>query len=185
MRSLIDGLPSAHPIGVQLPALFQDDAFATRLTTALDDLLAPVLCTLDNLDSYLDPELAPADFLEWLSGWVGVALDETWAPERQRALVRRAAELYRWRGTVKGLAAGVALYTGAQPQILDNGGVAWSPTPGGEVPGEPGPRLTVRVELEDPDEIEPGRLDAIVAASKPAHVPHKVEVVRRQPQEDQ
>lgn len=177
MRQMIEGLPSSHPLGRTLPSLYQEDDFAQRLTAALDEVLAPVLCTLDNLDAYLDPDLAPADFVEWLASWVGLALDETWPMERQRTLVAQAADLYARRGTAGGLAGQVAIYTGVEPEIIQNGGVAWSGTPGGEIPGSPEPYLKVRLAVPDPAAVDVRRLDAIVAAAKPAHVVHEVEVV--------
>ena len=46
------------------------------------------------------------------------------------------------------------------------------------MPGLCGPRLVVRVTVADPDAIDTARLDALVAAAKPAHVPHRVEIVK-------
>jgi hypothetical protein len=43
--------------------------------------------------------------------------------------------LYGRRGTVGGLRELVRIYTGEEPEIMDNGGSAWSPEPGGELPG--------------------------------------------------
>ena len=178
-RALIDGLETPHPLAHGLPAVYHDDGFVQRLTAAFDEVLAPVFCTLDNLWAYLDPWLAPADFLEWLAGWVGVALDENWPLERQRDLVARAAGLYARRGTLAALSEQVSLYTGVVPEIEESGGVASSSVPGGPVPGVPEPRLVVRVRVDDPSAVDAGRLDAIVAEAKPAHVPHQVEVLPR------
>ncbi len=176
MRGLVLDLQSPHPMGEELPALYQEDPFAQRLTSALDDVLAPVFVALDNLPAYLDPELAPTDFLCWLAGWVGVGLDENWPEARQRELVARAADLYRRRGTVSALATQIALYTGATPEIEDSGGVASSTTPGGTMPGTGDPRLVVRVRVPDPDSVDLRRLEALVAEARPAHVPAQVEV---------
>ncbi|HEX2040931.1 MAG TPA: phage tail protein [Acidimicrobiales bacterium] len=177
MRGVVEGLASPHPIGLTLPALYQEDEFALRLTAAFDEVWAPVFAVLDNLTAYLDPSLAPLDFVEYLARWVGVELDETWPEERRRDLVGQAVELYRWRGTVHGLAALVAVYTGVEPEIEESGGAAWSPTPGGELPGSAEPSLTVRVRVADPSTVDAARLEAIVAAAKPAHIPHQVEVL--------
>ncbi len=177
MRALIPGLESPHRLGPALPALYQEDDFAQRLLAALDEVLAPIFCTLDNLECYLDPWLAPADFVEWLAGWVGLALDENWPIERQRALVSGAAELYRWRGTVKGLAAYVALYTGSEPTIEESGGISWSSQPGSPVPGTRRPAVRVRVPVSDPSPEKQARVEAIVAAARPADVAYEVEVV--------
>jgi phage tail-like protein len=174
---MVDGLVSPHPLGAGLPALYQEDTFAQGLTGALDEVLAPIFATLDGLSSYFDPAIAPPDFLEWLSGWVGVTLDETWPLERRRQLVADASQLYRSRGTVAGLAAQVAIYTGGEVTVEDNGAAAWSATSGGTVPGKASPLLKVRVTVDDPKAVSLARLEALVATAKPAHVPHTIEVV--------
>lgn len=176
---MIADLVSPHPLSTGLPALFQEDAFALRLTGALDEVLAPIFASLDGLSSYLDPALAPDDFLEWLAGWVGVSLDETWPIQRRRQLVADAAQLYRSRGTVAGLAAQVAIYTGGEVVVEDNGAAAWSARAGGTVPGSAAPNLRVRVTVDDPNSVSLVRLEAVVATAKPAHVPHTIEVVGR------
>jgi phage tail-like protein len=176
---MVAGLVSPHPLGAGLPALYQEDAFALRLVGALDEVLAPIFSSLDTLHAYLDPALAPDDFLEWLAGWVGVTLDETWPIERRRQLVAEATQLYRSRGTVAGLAAQVAIYTGGEVQVEDNGAAAWSAKAGGAVPGTAAPRLRVRVTVDDPNSVSLARLEAVVATAKPAHVPHTIEVVGR------
>lgn len=176
---MVAGLVSPHPLGAALPALYQEDAFAQRLTGALDEVLAPIFASLDGLSSYLDPALAPDDFLEWLAGWVGVSLDETWPIERRRQLVADATQLYRSRGTVAGLAAQVAIYTGGEVVVEDNGAAGWSAKAGGTVPGTAAPSLRVRVTVDDPNSVSLARLEAVVATAKPAHVPHTIEVVGR------
>lgn len=129
---LIDGLSTPHPLLDLLPSVYRqpenlrDDPVSWQLTQILDDLLAPVLCVLDNLGAYIDPELAPLDFVEWLGGWVGFPIGETWPENRSRELVARAWELYGGFGTVKGLRALLATYVGVEPDITDTGGVSWS-----------------------------------------------------------
>lgn len=177
MRGVIPGLGSPYPMGDRLPAMYQEDGFVLRLTSAFDEVLAPAIASLDNLDGYFDPRLAPEDFLEWLAEWVGVALDETWPIERRRTLVASAAELYRLRGTVGGLAAHVAIFTGGEVEIEENGGAVYSLIPGGKMPGSGSLRLHVRVKLQDTSPASVERLNELVAAAKPAHVPHTVEIV--------
>lgn len=174
MRGMIDELDSAYPLGFTLPAMFQEDEFAQRFMSGLDPVLAPVFTTLDCFDAYLDAGLAPPDFLAWLATWVGVELDENWPLERQRELVHRAVELFGQRGTVSGLREILRIYAGTDPEIIDSGGVSWSPVPGGDLPGSPQPSLTVRVRAEAKDA---KRVAALVAAGTPAHVTREVEVV--------
>jgi phage tail-like protein len=175
-RGLIEGLPTPHPFGPALPSVFQEDDFAQRFVSAFDDVLAPIFCALDNWDAYLDPSVAPEDFLEWLSSWVGVELDETWPIERRRMLVSKAVELYRWRGTVKGLRDTVAIYTNSEPEIVDNGGIVASTSPGTKFPGKPGAEVTIKVKVKDPSTIDTARLERLVQAAKPAHVAATVSV---------
>ena len=178
MRGLVAGLPSPHPLGPALPALYHDDSFAQRFLAGLDEVMAPIYSTIDNFDAYLDPHLTPHDFLSWLAGWVGIALDESWDEERRRAIVARAVELYRMRGTAAGLAGQVEIQTGGSVEIVENGATGWSVDPGGELPGSPEPLVVVRVTVADPKGVDAQRLDALVATAKPAHVLHRIEIVK-------
>ncbi len=137
----VAGLASPHPLIEGMPGLYQDDDFTQRWLSAMDEALAPVFLALESMPAYLDPELTPDDFLDWLAGWVGVLLDENWPIERRRAFVAQAAELYRLRGTASGLAAHVRVFTGGDVQILETGGASWSSVSGGELPGGPGYRI--------------------------------------------
>lgn len=136
MRGAAPELRSRSALASTLPGLLQADDLCVRFTEGLDPTLAPVVSTLDNLLAYVDPAVAPADFLDWLGGWFGIALHPQLPEDRRRALVARAAELQRWRGTVRGIAALVELVTGEAPAVDDGGGV-WStldpstPLPGG------------------------------------------------------
>ncbi|WP_218952343.1 phage tail protein I [Amycolatopsis anabasis] len=176
MRGTVPGLPTATPLIELLPAVYQEDPFADRFVAGFDDVLAPVLSTMDCLVDYLDPRLAPEDFLDWLASWVGVAFDEGWPVERRRAVVAGAVEVYRLRGTVSGLRRHLAMLTGGRVEITDSGGVSWSARPDAPPPGEDSPRLAVRVTVPEPAAVPAGALDAAVAAAKPAHVVHRVEV---------
>jgi phage tail-like protein len=178
-RGLLDGLGTPRLLGEALPAIFQEDPVVMRLVSAFDDVLAPAINSLDNLPSYLDPALTPDDFLDWLAGWVGVLLDETWPIERRRAFVAVAADLYRTRGTAEGLAAHVRLFTAGEVEVVESGGAAWSSSPGAAVPGTPAFSLAVRVKPPAKVTVDPVRLEALVAAAKPAHVVHTVEIVAR------
>lgn len=176
-RGLAPGLPVANPIGELLPSIYQtDDPFLMRFTAGLDDVIAPVATTLDCLDAYVDPRLAPPDFLDWLANWVG--LDVSFGDEdvaRMRLAVSEAVRLYRLRGTPAGLRTHLELVTGGAVSIADSGGVSVSTTPDADLPGEDTPRLAVRV--TGSPSLHP-LVDAVVRASKPAHVVHVTEVVQ-------
>ncbi|CAL9499321.1 hypothetical protein SUDANB171_03391 [Streptomyces sp. enrichment culture] len=176
MRGSVDGLGSSSPIGTMLPAVFADDDLAQRFVGGLDDVLAPILNTLDCLDAYFTPSLAPEDFTRWLGTWVGAETDGTEREERLRATVGAAAYLHRIRGTRRGLAEAVRLTFGAEPEITESGGTEWSARPNGPVPGERRPRLHVHLRLPHPTPADEHRLDTLVSAARPAHMPYTVQV---------
>ena len=100
-----------------------------------------------------------------------------WPEDRRRAFVGQAAELYRRRGTAAGLRDHVQIHTGGLVEIIENGASSWSAKPDGKLPGSPEPVVVVRVTVDDPDSIDKTKLEAMVHASKPAHVVHRVEVI--------
>lgn len=177
MRGMVEGLQTRHPIGFLLPALYQDDAFAQQFTSALDTVMAPILTTLDCVEAYVDPNLAPPDFVEWLAEWVGIELDENWPLERQRDLVANAVGLYEWQGTARGLARIIEIYAGVTPEITESGATSWAPSPGSDLPGTAEAHVKVTLRVPDPAAVDVARIARIVAAAKPAHVVHEVEVV--------
>jgi phage tail-like protein len=179
MRGSISGLATPHPLVERLPAVLQEDRFLSGLLEGLDEVLAPILCSLDNLAAYVDAWLAPEDYLTWLSGWVGVELDGSWPLQQRRLLVSRAVALFQRRGTAAGIAADLEVLTGGTVEVVDSGGVAWSQRHGADPPGDPVPSLHVRVHVDDPSVVDERSVDALVDAAKPAHVVHHVEVLRR------
>jgi phage tail-like protein len=179
MRRAVAGLDTPYPIGTLLPAVFQEDPVAMRWTAALDEVLAPAISTLDCLAAYLDPMLAPDDFVRWLAGWLGTVLDENWPLDRQRAAVAQSVRLYRLRGTAEGLRALVELVTGGEVELAESGGVHWSTAPNAALPGRAEARVAVRVTVPRGTSVDLTALEELIVAEKPAHVPHGLEVVER------
>src|SRR5256885_944232 len=170
-RGLVKMLISPHPLANTLPALFQEDDFTQRFISAFDAALAPIFATLDNLPAYLDPWLAPEDFLEWLASWFGMALDESWSLDRRRALVAKAFDFYRMRGTAGGLQAQLELLTGGTIELHETGGMG-APTPArAALPGLPHLALLGGGTGGDPPAGHAGRLQPPGAARQPADPP--------------
>lgn len=155
-----------------LPGMFQQDDFTSRFVSAFDAVSAPLFEALDCVVAYLDPDTAPVDFLEWLAGWFGLGLDPTWPEDRRRRALRRVVELYRWRGTVRGLRGQLNLYLGPQVEfdIEEGGAVVWSPTPGNDPPGQDGAAVRVTVRTPPGSEIDADRLQSLVRRVTPAHL---------------
>lgn len=184
MRSGVAGLGTPYPLHQFVPAFLQEDDFVVRFTTGLDHVLAPVISVLDCLDAYVDPRLAPEDFLEWVAEWVGATLDDHWSEEHRRTGVLVAAEMHRLRGTVPGLRSLVALATGGEVEVGEGGAqTRWSTRPTEESAAGAGPgherRLVIRISVDDPVSIRQAALEELVRAAKPAHLPHTIEVVPR------
>lgn len=179
MREVVTGLGTPYPLVTLLPAFMQGDQFVSRMTAGLDEVIAPVISVLDCLDAYVDPLLAPPDFVEWLGAWVGTLLDDDWEDPKRRRSVLAAAALHRVRGTPAGLRAALELATGGTVEVVDPGRTAWS-----RAPTDPGTHaedqvLVVRVLVDDPARVRRAALDELVAATKPAHLPHRIEVLQR------
>lgn len=170
-------VPTPHPVGRLLPGVYLEDDLAQRFTAGLDDVLAPVFLVLDSLAAYVDPALAPEDFVDYLAGWVGVELDETWPEARRRAVVASAVVAHRRRGTPRGLVEQIRLVAGLDVEMVETGGAVWSAEPGTPAPGSEPPHVTVRVGARDPATVDRARLDRAVREACPAHVTYDVEVV--------
>jgi len=178
-RALVPGLHAPVPMGTLLPEVFRRyDENILAFTDALDEVLAPVWLAIDCYDAYVDPLLAPTDFLEMLSEWVGFPLDRNWSEAQMRRLVASAVELYRWRGTTRGLVALVHAYTGVVPEVIDSGATVWSDQPGTEPGGSADATVRVVVDLPAGTASDLARLTRLIAASVPAHVDVTVEVRR-------
>ncbi|WNI16160.1 phage tail protein [Actinacidiphila sp. ITFR-21] len=183
-RAAVPGLPSRYPIGGLLPALYADDDFAQRFTAGLDTVLAPVFATLDNLPGYLDPRVAPLDFLAWLASWVGADDDPRWPPELRREAVVRAVELHRWRGTRRGLVERLRLTLAVNADVTGDGGALWSRTAGAELPPEPPGEVVVRVWPDRDRPVDEDRVRDVVRALCPVHVSCRVEVLPGPPTDE-
>ncbi|QJW34868.1 phage tail protein [Cellulosimicrobium protaetiae] len=176
-RGAVPGLTSPVPLASLLPGVLQDDELLGRFVAAFDDALAPVFLTLDGLDGYVDPWLAPRDHLDGVARWVGVDLDPEWPTARCRPVVAHAARTHRLRGTALGVAEAVRAVTGGEVEVADTGGVTASTVAGAELPGEPGPAFHVRVLVPSGTAVDERRVRDVVAHACPAHVPFTLEVV--------
>jgi phage tail-like protein len=176
MRAGIAALASPHPLIGLLPSIFADDSFAVRWTEGFDQVLAPVIGTVDCLGAYVDPLLAPEDFTRWLAGWFGVLLDENWSMAAQRAVIAEAVALYRMRGTMAGLRRHLELVVDGEVRIKESGGVSWSVRPRPEPPTDVGHWVRVVVTPAPRSLTSKAAVEAVIRAAKPVGVLHSVEV---------
>ena len=166
-----------------LPAIYRTDEFIGRFLHIFEDILQPLEATVDNISYYFDPGMTPESFLSWLASWLGLVLDERWTTDRHRELITSAVELYRWRGTRRGLAEFLRIYTGVVPQITEpvsgpkaklgpNTKLGLNAYLGG---GEPF-NFTVTIAMEDLAEVDINIVRAIIEAQKPAHTTYTLNV---------
>lgn len=108
-----------------LPAIYRrSDALGSNLVRdvcfILEHMFGSLLETLDERHRFYDPYECPPEFLPWLASWTALLLDMDWPEDKQRAIVKRAVDLYRIRGTKRGLALFLRLFTGLEPIIEEN-----------------------------------------------------------------
>lgn len=94
-----------------LPDLYREVDLIGRLLKIFEMAFEPDFNTLLSLWAYLDPLTAPDAMLPFLSHWVGWELTPSLSLQKQRRLISRAMDLYRWRGTRRGLRQYLHLYT--------------------------------------------------------------------------
>ena len=108
-----------------LPAIYRrSDAVGRNLVRELCFVFEHMFDSVDKnlVDGwrFFDPHVAPPDFLDWLSNWTAFTLDLDWPEAQKRALIKRAVDLYRIRGTKRGLALFLKLFSGHEPDIAEN-----------------------------------------------------------------
>jgi phage tail-like protein len=164
-----------------LPAVYQDGDFGMRFIGALEELLDPIVGVLDALPAHFDPDHAPRDMLNLLAAWLGLDLDESQELRNQRELVRRASELGRKRGTVRGLELALELsFPGVPLRVEDQGGVQWSLDGPGETNGNrplqaPAQSFVVYCDKAVPEETQ-AAIARCIEQYKPVHTTYRLRV---------
>ncbi|MBW4425361.1 MAG: phage tail protein [Nostoc desertorum CM1-VF14] len=95
-----------------LPQLYHEVDFIGRFLKVFEQTYQPIIDSFNVMWANLDPLTAPKALLPFLAHWVGWPVEASWEMPQQRRLIRRAVELYRWRGTREGLRLYLHLYTG-------------------------------------------------------------------------
>lgn len=155
-----------------LPPCYHDDRFLGQFLLIFESILDPIERVIDQIHLYFDPGLTPEGLLPWLATWVDLVLNEKWTIERRRALVRAAAELYRWRGTRYGLFEYIRIYTGVEPMIDEPTG-EYTPNDPAALPAHV---FRVILEVPDPAQIDRRLVESIIEAEKPAHTGYLLDI---------
>jgi phage tail-like protein len=166
-----------------LPGIFgegEEADFLGRYLLIYETILDGFDQLIAGLPDRFDSSVAPEPFLPWLASWVGLVLDEGWPVARRRAVLARAMELHRWRGTVRGLREHLQLYTGYTPEIIEQstGMTLGAKTQLGYETilgrGDRPHHFSVVLRVPDPAAFDRARLRTIVEAQRPAHTTYSL-----------
>jgi len=112
-----------------LPAAYQEDEqgrdFLERFLSLFETMFDSIERKIDHLARYCDAAAQTGDgagaaFLRWIASWLAIVADGNWTDEALGRLVSQAPDLYRKRGTPRGIEAMVELYTGSRPIIVEH-----------------------------------------------------------------
>jgi phage tail-like protein len=176
LDSFSDPVAAAHEVVVRA----REDDFITRLCDAFDEVLAPIVHSLDTLQELVTPAVCPPEFLPWLAQLVALKNYGDWPDRALRKLIANAVSLYRSRGTSRALEFVLELYAeradGGASVTIEDSGASWvSPD---QPPARPA-RVAVRIRgarLAASDIQFRSGLEYIVSLFIPAHVSADVEV---------
>src|SRR5439155_5824542 len=105
-----------------LPGIYQDADeenadFLQRFLLISAHLTSGIEERLEYLHEFFDPRLTQAGFLPWLASWLAMPLLEGWDEDKRREIIQRTPELYRLRGTARGLKLALRLFAGVDAGI--------------------------------------------------------------------
>jgi phage tail-like protein len=128
-RGLVDGLRTPFPLINAVPPMLAEDPFVQRMMPAFDEVLAPIISTLDCFPSYLDPALAPLDMVTYMASWLFPNYEDQLSEEGLRHALATAVERSGWRGTARGIREALQTFELESIDITDSGSTVVSTTP--------------------------------------------------------
>jgi phage tail-like protein len=157
IRSLRVYYPRFSYLREYLPAAYREDAasawFLDRYLANVEGVFTGVEDRIAAAQLLFDTRTVPPEFLDWLAGWMGAALDTSWSERKKRFFLANVTTMFAARGTRDGMirALRLALEDGIDPHLFGDGVDAVPPTAstgcgcGGRQWENAGARFTVRV----------------------------------------
>jgi phage tail-like protein len=191
-----------------LPRVYRRDPesefFLSHFLALFEHVLTGVEDRYELFTRQLNPGAAPRDVLDWLACLIDLTFDPSWSTARRRALVEEVMALYAARGTPRGLARYIEIYTGrapviseafldrpASPLLLGLDGMVLgattqltpstkASTPEDLILSRWAHRFTVVVFVDDEcdEEVTRAVVERIITVNKPAHTVHRLRVAR-------
>jgi phage tail-like protein len=163
-----------------LPAVYSEDETSRftldRLLSLTDTLLAEIESDIEDFPLRLDPGGAPPEILAWLAEWFDLTFERGWTEQQRRRILAEIVDLYRWRGTVRGLTRLLALHThlqGPLPRVVEYYRAVDAPALApwfGSRPDDGDAHFTVLLPAPAMNTDEKRRaLERVIAAAAPAH----------------
>jgi phage tail-like protein len=154
----------------------QPPPFVIRFLHALEEVLDPIIATLDSLPAHLDVDLAPEHALAGLATWLGVDDVEVLPPTQRREAVRYAGDLARLRGTRAGLELALSLFfPDVAMRVNDHGAVVVSEQVDEELPAASSASFDVVCDQSLPPEMQMA-VARCIESWKPVHAHYKLRV---------
>lgn len=121
----------SHDYLRRLPKTFSRDplaaSFLQRYLAMFEGFLGEVEARAVERDLLFEARSTPAEALPWLASFLGLVLDERWADapgqppvDVRRTFVAEIAWLFRYRGTLPGLARFIEIYVGRAVVIIEH-----------------------------------------------------------------
>lgn len=172
-RQGVAGARSPFPLQEQLPSMLMDDPMISAFVSALDEVWAPVVSTIDCFDAYLDPNLAPPDMVAYLGSWILAMTGEARDEAGLRHNVATAHLQAAWRGTARSVHERLVPGEARDVTIVDPGSTIISATPTDPQQWRDPEDPTVIVSVTASTDVTPRevqRLRRMVSDVVPAHI---------------